>query len=654
MPVPDPASNEARSPSFLGRLASCIAAGALAGLVVGAVEAALVVGLTDVSVGSVVKDMIGVEINYLAAGVGVSLLAALLRRRLRVASVAGVTAGVTTGFVAFSWMSNSSAQESLSAGTWILAVAGGVVAALASGWLVGRMARKPVLALAHAGALLLVSVLWVGYAKGGQAAGADLAIERYPESELPPNIVMILVDTLRADRLSCYGYERPTSPNIDALAAKGTRFAACYAQAPWTRPSVASLMTGLYPSSHGTVGKLDVLQAELPSIAQVLQARGYHTAGFSANPQVSTPFGFHVGFDVFGSSAPGLSRQTALGRLRYVVLKNLGPQGLGLIGGRKNRRSAEQVATAEAGGEAHGATAAALNQRVLKWLPTRPKGEPVFLYLQYIDPHVPYDPPVDLLNEGPVKQAVPPKALVEKDSPPYPLSEGEAASPEDLEALNKLYDAEIRYCDEEIGRLLARLEKEGILDHAYVIVVSDHGEEFFEHKKWLHGQSLFDELVAVPCIVTGPDVAVQVVDEPIGLVDWLPTLNALSGAHADLQTHGVDLTPALTGGTLERPNLGILSERPGSYPIHGMRLGDRKVIRIQADGREHWLEYDLAADRLELANLAEGKPTSMDLARTFLETVSFAESLYRGAATQAELSEDTEDDLEALGYAGDE
>ncbi len=641
-----PMDDSPTGPSFLGRALRGALAGALLGLAVGAIEGCVLLVGVGMGVRSPMAEMLRIDVYYalFCGGIG-ALVHALFARRC-FPNALRWTIGLTVFFLGLMWLRDGLfIGKDAGAGLFLGALGGAAVLAAVVGCTLGRLGRAPaaglVLALVAAGAAHGVALTATD---DGQ--GADLGIPRWSD-ERPPNLLVVLIDTLRADRLGCYGYDRPTSPVLDELAAGGTRFDAAYAHASWTRPSVASLMTSLYPSSHDIQKDLDSLPASLPTLAQVLDARGYETAAFSANPQISPVYGFDRGFDTFGKGGSHLVRRTAIGNLEHMAKRVLRIQLLPLLrGGAAAKPKAEKDAD---GHPLENTGAAAINEQVYRWIDGYTADEPYFLYVQYIDPHTPYAPPVDLINEGGQAPVSMPASFIDKDAPPFPLAESAAATEEVLAGLSRLYDAEVRFVDREVGRLIERLEERGMMENTFVVVTSDHGEEFYDHSQWLHGQSLFDELVRVPLIVAGPGVAAQVVRLPVELVDVLPTAAGWAGAPLGFDHHGRDLGEVLRGGEPDGDRV-VYSERQGTYAIDAVRRGDRKLIRITSPEGVTWLEYDLAADPGERNNLAASRAPDAEL-RALLEQVEVAAGAYLGERSgKIEAEGELAEELGALGY----
>lgn len=298
-----------------------------------------------------------------------------------------------------------------------------------------------------------------------------------------PDVLLISVDTLRADHVGAYGHDRPTTPNLDALAARGTRFAHARSPAPWTLPAHTTMLTGLLPLQHGVTDDHLQLSADTPVLAERLAAVGYATGGFVASLFVGPRFGLNRGFEVF--------------------------EDFDLRTGRDNLTrspTAEQVVDAALG-----------------FVRGRP-GEPVFLFVHLYDAHYPYEAPSpwDTAFDRPGQAG-------DARYVSYEAHQGRPLPPEQLAHQLAQYDEEIRYADAQIGRLLDAFAAAGRAP--LVVVTADHGEEFFERGSWGHAHTLYPEQLRVPLILAGPGVpAGEVQEAVVGLQDIAPTLATLVGA----------------------------------------------------------------------------------------------------------------------------
>ncbi len=324
-------------------------------------------------------------------------------------------------------------------------------------------------------------------------------VSRSADSGRPKNVIVYLVDTLRADHLGCYGYGKPVSPRIDAFAREATLFRNTVAQSPWTRPSVATILTGLLPRTHGVNRKKHALAPEAVTLAEALKDHGYRTAGFVTNGNVARSFGFGQGFDTY----------ELLGR----------------------RRSA----------------ATDVNARAAEWLEKEwKKDAPFFLYLHTVEPHAPYVPP------EPFRRRFAPQVRNEALTRMkflHQLEEGRVpASPGLRRDLLALYDAEIAANDAAFGDLIDLLRQRGLWQDTLVVFVSDHGEEFFDHGGWEHGKTLHTEMLDVPLIVRIPGMGNgRAVDRQAQHADVVPTILDALGIAVPSAVEGRSLLPSMTG-----------------------------------------------------------------------------------------------------------
>lgn len=278
-----------------------------------------------------------------------------------------------------------------------------------------------------------------------------------------------------------------------------------------------------------------------------------------------------------------------------------------------------------------------------------------FLYIHYLDPHDPYNPPEDFLYGDPDAATALDESVLHAREPmpprPLPGSVMEAATPEHRAALLRRYDSEIRYVDRRLAELLAELEALGhyLPTRDLLIITSDHGEEFYEHQQWLHGQSLFEEQLHVPLVLRGPGVAADTVHEaPVELVDLVPTIAAWIDAELPFPVHGRSL---LDPAARDEPRL-IYAHRPREqHPIDMIRIGDDKLMRIEIDADEsRYLLYDLAEDPLEQRERLQGDLPEETLGLLLEQARERARSLRGAGAQRGELDAAMRKSLEQLGY----
>lgn len=318
----------------------------------------------------------------------------------------------------------------------------------------------------------------------GAAAAALLLLSCHREAPRPRNVILILVDTLRADRLSAYGYARPTSPYLDAFAREAVKFDANRSQASCTFPSANSILTSRWPSAF--LGQPDQklgIPETIPSIAEILHDQGYRTVAVSASAVVrrspsrfNPSGGFDRGFDVF--------EEECVWKSAACVNRVAGPH--------------------------------------LK------KGDkPLFLYIHYIDPHGPYQPPKDWPRKFATGQ--PEKEWVRAGNPNpigdwlYKGKPNPGFTPADLQHLRDLYDDEIAFFDERFAELLGSIRAAGLMDDSILVFVSDHGEEFLEHGEIKHCRTLFDSSIHVPLLLKIPGIEARTVTQPVQSLDIVPT-----------------------------------------------------------------------------------------------------------------------------------
>ena len=385
-----------------------------------------------------------------------------------------------------------------------------------------------------------------------------------------PLVILYLVDTLRADHTTPYGYPRDTTPELMKFSKEAVVFETGIAHASWTKPSVASLMTSRLPSRHKAVQLRDPLDSGQLTIAEMLDSRGFATGGVVANSVIyAADSNFHQGFDVFAGLHGDEGRRSKIVDTRLLI-----DRGLDFIDSRR--------------------------------------GLPTFLYVHTMDPHVPYAPP------APFDTMFEPRAV---EGHPGMDPRSDFKEPKDRERLIAQYDGDIAYGDQQFGRFIAGLKSRGIYDDAIVIFVADHGEEFKDHGEWLHGKSVFDELIHVPIIVKFPggQGAGARVSQMVALSDVMPTI---------LESLGfpVPEPPAIIGHPLqgvafrttpEPPAISEISHR--GYVSTGIRTGKAKYVRRFAPQTDE-LFFDLSEDPGERNNLMGQSPPDARRLRAIVET----------------------------------
>lgn len=467
-----------------------------------------------------------------------------------------------------------------------------------------------------------------------------------------PNVLLISLDTLRADHLSCYGYERDTSPTLDRLASEGVLFERTYSTTSWTLPSHMSLFTGLAISTHGvcddrlwTALEGSQVPARGTLLAERLSDAGYATGGFYTAPYLAARWGFDSGFDHYERIGHSVYTHPEWSK-RFEELREAGE--LDEIRAWMKRQPELFDDHRPAADEAIDAA--------LGWIEAQETD--FFCFLHIFDIHNDYVPPppfdtrfTDPEYDGPIDG----RKVAAKNSPVR--GDMERA---DLEHLIALYDGEIAWVDSQLARLFARLEELGLADDTLIVVVSDHGEEFFEHGHKLHRVSLYEESLHVPLIFRLPRrVPANVrVAHSTGLVDVAPTIAALCGLEPFEVANGVDLAPEWNGeSTAPRTYLSeLMLFRDGEQaPVRKLSIlrGDRHaLIDREPGGATERFAYDLATDPREAGppEVLDAEPAELGGLRKLYANMRRA--LDSRGTNAGGLSDEEREDLEAQGYTG--
>jgi arylsulfatase A-like enzyme len=454
-----------------------------------------------------------------------------------------------------------------------------------------------------------------------------------------PNLLLVVIDTLRADHLGCYGYARETSPVLDRLAAGGMLFEHAYAQSSWTKPSTASLLTGRLPSQHQTLSETARLPDAEVTIAERLRDAGYRTAALSANPWVTPEYGFDQGVDDFYSV---YDERFARVPLFMQVLKRVSQATDGKM------RLYNRVKYLVLGELSTTARDTRIVDEAVRWLDAHGT-ERFFLYVHMMSPHHPYDPPPPFDRFVPDRGHRPVKNYPRKS---YRFFErGDPLPPDDLADLVGRYDGDVRYADTELGRLLDALDRRGLAASTAVMVTADHGEEFYDHGNWGHGQSVYDELVRVPLLLRAPGAAAPTarVTAPVSHADVVPTLLALAGAPAVPALVGRSLVPGPTGDEGgEGDAVAELLYRYGE--ARALVRGSRKLVRLHDGDARRSAVYDLAVDPGEARPLPADDPVAATL-EAELDRRLAAAARDHSAGSEAVTDDDARGRLRGLGYA---
>lgn len=444
---------------------------------------------------------------------------------------------------------------------------------------------------------------------------AEVEYAQSLSSPAAPNLVLIVIDTLRADRLGCYGYEKDLSPNIDALAESGKLFERTYAPSSWTWPSTASLLTGRTPPAHGVMDPESCFLAhDFVTLAEQLHEGGFATAACSTNPLIVPEKNFDQGFDEFHTTEWG-DAWSAL-------------------------------------------------QLIEPWLRAR-DGERFFLYLQFTEPHTPYEPRADLVSEWVPE---PPENWQKRaiNNLQRRKFSGESFNAQRLSSFagycSDLYDAEVATADHSVAEVMALLDELQLREQTVVAITSDHGDEFLDHGMMGHGSQLFDELVHVPLILNGPGLTPGVVEAPTELTHVGGTLLDVLGVERGDSFAGpslMDIEADYSKPLFFTSNMGRWVDddglrRPTHGPLHALRVDSmffvyRPELASEAGG-EAWRLYDLAQDPRAEHDISALHPELTATYKQQLESWFEREQATRPAAVSG--GSHTLEQLEDIGYIG--
>jgi len=437
------------------------------------------------------------------------------------------------------------------------------------------------------------------------------------------HIILITVDTLRRDALGCYNPAVSTTPNIDQFARDGAIFTNAFSSAPWTYPSVASILTGLPPRIHQLTDGKTSLPDNTPTMAGALANAGYQTAALGFNglllplSKLDTGFREYYWYPMEALAFPNF--EAGITHHLLNLSTTLKP------------------------------TATILTDFASLWLKQHARQDS-FFWLHYFDPHMPYMPPDEFQPADPKQRAMGPQFWDVK-----PARGGTIArTPEERAWIKALYDGEVAYLDREIGRLFDYLRKSGIYDDALIILTADHGEEFWDHDRFEHGHTLFNELVRVPFLIKPPKShAPATIEAPVPTQAIMPTVLDLCAVPTDNPALLPPLSPLLTGtGTyLQQP----LYTGAALFHDHleGVIFDDMKYIRATVSGHEQL--YNLKVDPGEHDSLATRDLPSLEKGRQLLDAAmeadpKLAEQMGIRHDDKNHLNQQDVIKLQALGY----
>ena len=467
-------------------------------------------------------------------------------------------------------------------------------------------------------AMLLIGIAAASFARPALRKETGQTPTTVPSASLP-NVLLIVLDTVRADHLSLYGYNRDTTPNLARLAKQGVRFDRAHSSAPWTLPSHATIFTGRWPHELKieTVGRLD---STYPTLAEFLGGRGYATAGVVANQFFC---GYETGLDrgfatyrdfqvtpgeVLRSSSVGWLASKAFTRLQDEVSARLTSQKAAVFSRHHDRKPADEV-----------------NREFLDWL-GGVKGRPFFAFLNYFDTHSPYFPPATFTKHFGVVPKSRAEANLVRDWWMYRTKPHTA---EEIRLMVDSYDDCLAAQDEQIGLLFDQLRQRGVLENTLVIITADHGEEFGEHGQFIHGYSLYESATRVPLLIVAPSGVPkdQVVNDSVSLRDLPATVVDLLGIAGPSRFPGASLARTWkTSAETAADNAAPISElrtlieptrdAPAGHDVTDQATAlflDKFAYLKREDGQEEL--YNLVADPAQDRDLSQSPDSEPILAR---------------------------------------
>ncbi len=464
-------------------------------------------------------------------------------------------------------------------------VVGLAVAIAGAGWaMLTFLLRRPrqarrALAVGTVASALIAGVL-IGVGAVASAVGRVEQFEQPPAAAGKPNVLLVSIDSLRADHVHSYGYPRETTPTLDRLAREGALFRNAFSPTSWTLPAHLTLLSALPPEEHGVVDDGRRLGGDVVLLSQALWQAGYHTGGFVSAPYLDASYGYARGFDLYDDYSIGIVSDRAA---------------------------------------AHGITGPTIAAAADTWLrdwSADGRGRPFFMFLHLWDVHYDYTPP------APFDRMFDPDyagTITGQDFMQNPRVNPHMDR-RDLDHVIALYDGEIRFTDDVLGQVVSRLEQLGVLEDTIVVVTADHGDEFFEHGRKGHQQTLYDESTHVPLIMRFPTTirAGTEVSSTVRLMDVAPTILALAGVSAPPGFGTSEprppqaersLLPWLAGREADGLTVfGDLEVRDAPRPLASIRTPDgMKLIDDLSDANRDEL-YDLATDAGERSNLIGEAP----------------------------------------------
>lgn len=455
-----------------------------------------------------------------------------------------------------------------------------------------------------------------------------------------PNVVLLTLDTLRADRLGCYGHSGHLTPNIDRLAKSGIRFDQAISGGSWTQAAFPVLLTSSYAAMYG--GCLGRLAPERPSPIETLGSHGYFTGGFTTNVHLSRRTGFERGFQHFvelnpSEVDPRLRRIKGGQRLLQNKLTHtlLRPLGIRMRPARLYSSAAE------------------VTDNVCQWLDQ--VQTPFFAWAHYMDVHWPYHLEESLVHPRDIAQAWRDLANMYGRANFEARTEGDKPiTAAEREHFINLYEKSLQYLDNHVGRLIDNIQNSVHADNTVIIVVADHGEEFLDHGRWGHWESnLYDEILRVPLIVWMPNgPRGQVIRQQVRLLDLMPTILDICGCSISDGILGTSMASLLTPGESNYDGRETISEMRRD-PWHRIAVRTESFKYIWDSKRPDQPDlYDLRTDPAEKQNVRDRFPQEVSRFQSSVDAhrLRVAATEPAIAAPKLELDEDVASRLRDLGY----
>ncbi len=455
-------------------------------------------------------------------------------------------------------------------------------------------------------------------------------------AEPPPDVILISLDTVRADRMSLHGGPRPTTPEIDELAQSSFVFEHAIAAAPWTLPSHVTMLSGQLPDRHGVYRGTGSIPRGLSWLPSDFRRAGYETIAFTASGYLDPRFGYSIGFESY--------------RTTEIVYPREWAEQVPDFNGRDTRALAAR---------------AEVERTMLLDLLGAPRRRPLFLFVHTYQAHEYRGKPEVLARFGGEPAEM--ETLLDgaygasqRENPFFVKDPDESVRQELQSRAELMYDASLFSADELVGEIVGALEETGRLDRTIVVVTSDHGEALMERGVIGHGRSLFEEQIRVPLVVRGPGIGAARVDDVVSLVDLAPTLRELcrlvpDGIDLGPMEDGRSLVPLFSGGTIEpRAALSRGGEREAEDLVFRTLRGGRYKLIVEATPAGGTADsiYDLDADPAERIDVAESRAEDVRAWKEQLDRWVLDLTSRRSAGADADLDEATLNTLKELGYLG--